>query len=74
MKKTLATLAVITAGFTGFTLYDASTPAEAAGSWYRQSCTYEAGTGWVGVYRSGYGGGNYTKILVFRNYCPFSVR
>ena len=44
-----------------------------AGSWYRISCDYEVGTGYVGVYRSGYGNGDYYRTVVFQSYCPFSI-
>ena len=72
MKKYIVGALALVATAVTMNVSTAST-AEAAGSWYRVSCDYEAGTGYVGVYRSSYGSGNYFKTLVFRSYCPFSV-
>ena len=45
-----------------------------AGSWYNVSCEYEVGAGYIGVYRSGYGGGDYYRTVVFGDrYCPHSI-
>ena len=66
-KVKIAAIAALIIGST-FT-----TPAVHASSWTLVSCDYEAGTGFVGTYRSNYGTGQYTRRLVFQGYCPSSI-
>lgn len=48
-------------------------PSAQANGWVLQSCDYEAGTGWVGTYRSAYGSGRYIRTIVFDSYCPYTL-